>query len=228
MATAAQKLAAARGQPSIPTAAEIAERLIDSTKVKEANLRGWLGCTLTPDEFDRITGIEYRMVVYNELGRQLKDEQGLSLHTSTSRGNGDFASEYTNIHVRWPRFVPPLAAANDRVWATEPLNFVVDVAAVPVPAPPPNRVPVPAPNPPPNRVPIPVPPLNYRDIDASLAEIPMCTMCEEHRVDTMVLPCMHAVCCHNCSDALAKDVGSLNATTCIICRTEIVQILVES
>ena len=52
----------------------------------------------------------------------------------------------------------------------------------------------------------------------------MCCICESNPVKTLVLPCMHAVVCRNCSNQLKS---TLNAHKCIICRQEITDIIEE-
>ena len=54
--------------------------------------------------------------------------------------------------------------------------------------------------------------------------INLCIMCETNPVQTIVLPCMHNIVCHQCSVGLK---GTNNKELCIICRQEIETVLDE-
>jgi len=54
--------------------------------------------------------------------------------------------------------------------------------------------------------------------------VQQCVVCMEKPADTLVLPCMHQVCCRLCSNALKM---TPNALKCILCRQSITDVLAD-
>ena len=52
-----------------------------------------------------------------------------------------------------------------------------------------------------------------------------CKMCYEKNINTVVLPCKHAVICSECSDKLANNHVLPSAHQCVVCRTNINQVI---
>ena len=52
-----------------------------------------------------------------------------------------------------------------------------------------------------------------------------CKMCYEKNINTVVLPCKHAVICSDCSDKLAHNHALPSAHKCVVCRTHITSVI---
>jgi hypothetical protein len=53
----------------------------------------------------------------------------------------------------------------------------------------------------------------------------LCKMCYVNHIDTVVLPCKHAVICSSCSDKFAANPALPSAKNCVFCQTAISQVI---